>query len=273
MPATDSIDPSSTENVRVTVVDSIAVVTFDRPPVNALTRDAYAQIRDVFRSFVDRTDIRVAIFTATGERAFMAGADIKEQHRLSVEGQQSLSVSSRLDRGTVVRDSLWAVRDCVVPVILALNAPAIGAGVAYAAMADFIVAAEGVTLAATEINVGMLGATAHLARLVGPSRARELFYTAASVGVDELFRRGTVSRVVPRAELMSTAMGIAAQIAAKSPLAIRLAKESFNRVEFLPLEDGYRLEQDYTNRLRQFSDSAEAQRAFVEKDEPEWKWQ
>jgi len=270
MPATD---PASTENVSVEVADGIAVVTFDRPPVNALTRDSYAQIRDVFRSFADRTDVRVAIFTGAGERTFMAGADIKEQHRLSVEGQGSLPLSDRLDRGTVVRDSFWAVRDCAVPVILALNGPAIGAGVAYVASADFVVAVEGATLAATEINVGMLGAASHLARLVGPSRARELFYTGDPVDVDELLSRGTVARVVPRAELLSEAKALAARIAAKSPLAVRLAKEAFNRTEYLPLDAAYRLEQDYTNRLRGFDDSKEAQRAFVDKDEPNWTWQ
>lgn len=266
-------DPSSTEHVTVEVADGIAVVTFDRQPVNALTRDSYEQIRDVFRSFSDRTDIRVAIFTGAGERTFMAGADIKEQHRLSVEGQGSLPLSGRLDRGTVVRDSFWAVRECAVPVILALNGPAIGAGVAYVASADFVVAAEGATLAATEINVGMLGAASHLARLVGPSRARELFYTGESVSVDELLARGTITSIVPRSELLTAAKALAAKIAAKSPIAVRLAKEAFNRTEYLPLEQGYRLEQDYTNRLRGFDDSKEAQSAFVEKRNPDWTWQ
>lgn len=265
-------DQSSTENVIVEVADGIAVVTFDRAPVNALTRDAYAQIGDVFRSFVDRTDIRVAIFTGAGERTFMAGADIKEQRWLAGDGKSSIPLSGRLDRGTVVRDSFWAVRDCAVPVILALNGPAIGAGVAYVASADFVVAVEGATLAATEINVGMLGAASHLARLVGPSRARELFYTGEPVGVEELLARGTVARVVPRSELIPMAKAMAAKIAAKSPIAVRLAKEAFNRTEYLPLDQGYRLEQDYTTRLRTFDDSAEAQRAFVEKDSPNWTW-
>ncbi|MCD9196956.1 enoyl-CoA hydratase-related protein [Aeromicrobium wangtongii] len=263
---------NDTPVVSTIVEGGVATVTFSRPPVNAVDRAAYGAIRDAFREFTDRTDVKVVIFTATGDRAFMAGADVKEQHRLAVEGPGSLPVSDRLDRGRLVRDSLWSLRDCPVPVIVAMNGPAIGAGLAYVAMADIVVAAEGTTLAATEIDVGMLGATAHMSRLVGPFRTRELFYTASHVSVDELAARGTVSRVVPRQQLLAAANEIAAEIAQKSPLAIRLAKESMNRTEGLALEDAYRLEQDYTNRLRQFEDSAEAQRAFVEKTEPDWKW-
>jgi enoyl-CoA hydratase len=87
-----------------------------------------------------------------------------------------------------------------------------------------------------------------------------------------MYRLGALRAVVPRDELMPAALELAAQLAAKSPIALRLAKESMNRVENLPLKEGYRTEQDYTARLQRFEDAKEARRAFLEKRDPEWKW-
>lgn len=264
----------STENaVRVQVAEQIATITFDNPPVNAARRADFVAITETFASFADRTDVSAAIFTAAGERAFMAGADVKEQRAINAKGLGGLPLSARVDRGRLVRESLWAIRDCAVPVIVALNGPAIGVGMAYAAMADVIVAVEGATVAATEINVGMLGAGSHLTRLAGPFLAREHYYTGSPITVERLHQIGSVARVVPRGELLAAAGEIAQQMVSKSPLALRLAKEALNRSEYLPFDQAYRLEQDYTIRLREFADAHEAQRAFVDKDDPRWSWQ
>jgi enoyl-CoA hydratase len=254
------------------VAEQIATVTFDRPPVNAARREDFADIAEIFRSFADRDDISVAIFTAAGDRTFMAGADLKEQRQINAAGAGSLPVSARVDRGLLVRESLWSVRDCAVPVIMALNGPAIGVGMAYAAMCDVIIAVEGASVAATEINVGLLGAGAHLSRLAGPFLGRLHYYTGRPITAEQLRSRGTVSEIVPRAQLLEAARELAREIAGKSPLALRLAKEALNRTEFLPFDQAYRLEQDYTNRLRDFEDAHEAQRAFAEKDQPRWLW-
>jgi enoyl-CoA hydratase/carnithine racemase len=167
---------------------------------------------------------------------------------------------------------MWAITDCAVPVIGAINGPALGAGLAFAACCDMLVASDNATFGTTEINVGLLGASAHLSLLVGRHKAREMFFTGEQVPAAELHRLGAVRAVVPRAELADTARALAATIAAKSPIALRLAKESMNRVEFLPLKEAYRTEQDYTGRLRGYEDAAEARAAFLEKRDPEWKW-
>jgi enoyl-CoA hydratase len=167
---------------------------------------------------------------------------------------------------------MWAITDCPVPVIGAINGPALGAGLAYAACCDILVAADTATFGCTEINVGLLGASAHLSRLVGRHKAREMFFTGETVTAEELHRLGVVRAVVPRAELMATARELATTIATKSPIAMRLAKESMNRVENLSLQDGYRTEQDYTARLQRFEDAREARHAFLERRDPEWKW-
>lgn len=256
--------------ITVEVVDHIATVTLDRPPVNAVDPAAIAEIRDAFRSLEDRRDVRVAIFTAAGDRAFMAGADL----RAPVERDRGDDVPASLitDPARAARDAMWAITDCAVPVIGAINGPALGAGVAFAACCDMLVASDNATFGTTEINVGFLGASAHLSLLVGRHKAREMYFTGEAVPAAELYRVGAVRAVVPRAELMGVAGELAATLAGKSPIALRLAKEAMNRVEHLPFKDAYRTEQDYTARLLGFEDSTEARQAYLEKRPPEWRW-
>ena len=167
---------------------------------------------------------------------------------------------------------MWAITDCAVPVIAAVNGPAIGAGLAFAACCDIILAAEHATFGVTEINVGLLGASAHVSSLVGRHKAREMFFTGELVPAADLHGLGAVRAVVPADQLLSAAQELAATLAAKSPLALRMAKASMNQVEGLPLKEAYRIEQTYTDRLLTFDDSAEARKAFFEKREPRWSW-
>ena len=246
-------------DLTVGVTDHVATVTLDRPPVNAITRSTMVELRDTFRSLGDDPDVRVAVFTGAGEKAFMAGVDLKTFDTDDTEADPD-------DPGRLPREALEAVYDCAVPVIAAVNGPALGAGLAYAAVCDLIVAADHATFGTTEINVGLLGASAHLNLLLGRPFVRELFLTGVPAPAAELHRLGAVNRVVPIAEL-------AASLAAKSPLALRLAKQALNETEFLPLKEAYRTEQGYTRRLLQHPDSQEARRAFAEKRDPVWTWQ
>lgn len=256
-------------SLRVEIADHIATVTFDRPPVNAVDNASMIEMAEIFTSFADRRDVRVAIFTAAGDRAFMAGVDLKS---IDAAALQEVPPSRVVDPGGIARAAMWAITDCAVPVIAAVNGPAIGAGLAFAACCDILIASEGATFGTTEINVGLLGASAHLSRLVGTYKAREMFFTGELVPAAELYRLGAVRAVVPRDELLATANELAETLAAKSPIALRMAKDSMNRVEDLPLKEAYRTEQDYTNRLVHLEDSAEARQAFFEKRAPEWKW-
>ncbi len=256
-------------SLSVAVADHIAVVTIDRPPVNAVDTQTYLEMIDVFASFSERRDVRVVILTAAGTRAFVGGADLK-----SIDDPDPANWPSRrvLDRGVIARDAMWAIGDCAVPVIGAINGPAIGAGLAIAAMCDMLVVADHASFGLTEINVGMLGASSHLSLLVGRHIARELFFTGELISATELQSLGAIRHVVPGDAVMTTAIRLAQTLSAKSPIALRLAKESMNRAEFLPLKDAYRTEQDYTARLLTFDDAAEAKAAFLEKRDAEWKW-
>lgn len=257
-------------DLRVDVADHVATVTLDRPPVNAITRDTMIEMASVFDWLGGDRDVRVIIFTGAGERAFMAGVDL----RTVATDDRGPDVPAALvtDPARAARDAMWSITDCAVPVIAAVNGPALGAGLAFAACCDIILAAEEATFGTTEINVGLLGASAHLSLLVGRHKARELFFTGEVVPAAELHRLGAVRSVVPRARLAEEAASLAASLAAKSPIALRLAKEAMNRVEWLPLKEAYRTEQDYTRRLLTFDDAAEARAAYLERRDPQWRW-
>ncbi|MCU0310840.1 MAG: enoyl-CoA hydratase-related protein [Acidimicrobiales bacterium] len=255
-------------NLEVVVDDGVAVVTFDRPPVNAIDRASMDELRRIFSAFEADRSVRVAIFTSAGTRAFIAGVD------LSTVGERDEDVppGEMIDPGRPARDAMWAITDCAVPVIAAVNGPAIGAGLAFAACCDIIVASDTATFGTTEINVGLLGASAHVSSLVGRHKAREMFFTGELVPAADLHRIGAVRAVVPADELLPTARALAATLAAKSPIAMRMAKASMNQVEGLPLKEAYRVEQTWTDRLVRFEDSAEAREAFFAKRDPEWRW-
>jgi enoyl-CoA hydratase len=256
------------EFVKLAIEDHIATITLNNPPVNVSTPALVDELTEVLDSFRSDRDVRVSILTGGGDRAFMAGADLKS----APPSRREMRPADLLDRGRGIRELFWAVYDCAVPVIAAVNGPAIGAGLALAAVCDVIIASEKAFFQAAEINVGLLGASAQLSLLVGRHKARELFFTGRPISAAELERWGAVSQVTSPGELMSCAQSLAAELASKSPIALRLAKESMNRVEFVPLKEAYRLEQDYTVRLLGFDDAAEARAAWQERRSPTWGW-
>lgn len=257
-------------DLNVEVAEHIATVTLDRPPVNAIDRATMAEIRDVFRTVADDREVRVAIFTAAGDRAFMAGVDLRSVGTDTAGPDTPPGLV--LDPSSVAREAMWAITDCPVPVIGAINGPALGAGLAFAACCDILIASDNARFGTTEINVGLLGASAHLSMLVGRHKARELYFTGEQVPAEVLLRYGSLRAVVPRGELDAAARDLARSLAAKSPIALRLAKDAMNRIEGLPLKDAYRIEQEYTAKLQRFDDAAEARQAFLEGRDPEWRW-
>jgi enoyl-CoA hydratase len=249
----------SVPGLRVAAADGIAEVTIDRPPVNALARSTYGEIAEVFRGFRDRHDVRAVILTGAGERAFCAGRDIKDLRAERAEGA-AVAVG---DPYHLTREAFWAVRHCAVPVICAVNAAAIGAGLALVAVSDIAIASERATFALTEIDVGVLGAASFATWMVGPAKARRMFYTGEHVAAAEFYRLGAIESVVAPDMLMAAARGLAGTIAAKDPVAIRMAKASVVRSDTLPLEQAYQTEQDYTQHLAAYSSSAAAIERFV----------
>ncbi|HVG51105.1 MAG TPA: enoyl-CoA hydratase/isomerase family protein [Xanthobacteraceae bacterium] len=252
------------EHFRLDVTDYIATVVFDRPPVNAQSRQTREEFIRLFDALSDRDDVRVVILTGTGDM-FSAGADIKERVNLVHEP------GDYLQHNRTVREFFYAARDCTRPVIAAVNGPALGAGFAVALSCDIVLASENATFAMPEINVGLAGGARFLMEHLGRSKARAMYFTGRRVSAAELYRLGVIESCVPRAGLMDAALDLARDIAGKSPIAVRHIKRTLNTVEEMPVRDAYRYEQTVTVELSHTEDSKEAQRAFLEKRKPVFK--
>ena len=246
--------------IKITTTGHIAVVTMDHPPVNAQNARFNTEMAYAFDRLSDQKDVRVAVLTGAG-KTFSAGADLKDRPDASKLGE-------RWQHNRRARESFHAIRECTKPVIAAINGVALGAGLALAASCDILVAAEEAALGLPEIDVGLLGGGKHTQRLFGHSTLRRMMLTGYRMPGKELYRLGVVEACVPRAQLMDEAMKLAAEIAGKSPAAIRLAKRTLNTIEEMSLRDGYRYEQNMTTELGEHPDSKEAQAAFREKRKP-----
>lgn len=252
------------EFIKCVVQDHVAVVTMDRPPVNAVNGQTHEEMMRVFDTLSDRDDVRVAILTGAG-KVFSAGADIKARLAREPEPGDFWQHSRR------AREAFYSIMECRVPVIAAINGPALGAGLGIAASCDILIASEHAVLGLPEIDVGLLGGSRHALRLFPHSKTRRMMLTGQRLSGAELHRLGVVEECVPAGKLMDAARALAREIAAKSPVAIRLAKHALNTVEFMSLRDGYRFEQNMTGELAKYEDSREAMRAFVEKRPPVFK--
>jgi enoyl-CoA hydratase len=252
------------ENVLYTVKDYVATITLNRPPVNAQNRRIREELMVLFDNFSDDDDVRAIVLTGAG-KVFSAGADIKERGVIRAEKGDF----NRHNR--VVREFFYCIMECRKPVIGAINGAALGAGFTLATVCDIVLASENAVFGMPEVDVGIAGGTKFMLRFLGQSKSRMLVYTGERIPASELYRVGAIEACVPQEELMPRAMAIAKTIAAKSPLAIRGLKESFQMVENLALRDGYRLEQEVTVELAKTEDSQEAQRAFIEKRKPVFK--
>lgn len=247
-------------DINVEKTGQVATVTLARPPVNALTMTLYGDIAGIFEGLGNGDGVNCAVFTAEGTRAFCAGMDLKEFLAASAEDDP--------ERAAIVRRTFAAVRNCAVPVIAAVNGPALGAGCVLASVCDIRIAAETATFGLPEINVGRCGGGAHLGRLVPQGLLRRMFFTGRPIDAAEAYRAGLVDRVVASDALMPAAMELAAEIAGKSPLGLRYGKQALNEAEFLPVDEGYAREQTYSTRLMHTEDAREATRAVLEKRAP-----
>jgi enoyl-CoA hydratase len=243
------------------VADRVAVVTLNRPPVNAQNAEMRGELVQVFDELSDRTDVMAVVLTGQG-KVFSAGADIRERPNLA----DTPGAYGRHNR--LVRESHFALAECSKPLIAAINGAALGAGFGLVLACDIWVGSEEAYVAMPEIDVGLAGGVSFLQRVFGRSRARRMFYTGMKVSAAELYRLGLIEACLPAAELMPYAMGIAHEIASKAPVAVRLAKEAARLTEVMPLRDAYRYEQSNTVALSRTEDAKEAQRAFLERRKP-----
>ena len=245
------------ELVLVEKDDGLATVTLNRPEaLNALSGGLLASLTKTFRDLAEDDETGVVVLTGAG-RAFSAGLDLKEM------GSGVLPSASDLEFDVVA-----AIDAYKIPVIGAINGPALGAGLALAACCDILVASENAVLGMPEIDVGLMGGAKYVNMLFPRSKARRMLLTGQRVDGRELYRMGVVEACVARDDLIGAALDIAREIASKSPLAVKVTKQALNTTDNLGLRDGYRYEQDLTVAMSDTHDAKEAQAAFVEKREP-----
>ena len=247
--------------LNITIEGRVALLTMNNPPVNALSRTLSDELTLALDVVSLDDEVRAVVITGNG-KVFCAGADLKgRQESLAAPG--GIVAHSRR-----TRECFHAVRECVKPVITAINGPALGSGLGIVASSDIILASNTACLGLPEIDVGLMGGARHAMRLFGQSLLRRMVLTGYRVPASELYRLGIVEACLPPEQLLEAALAIAQEIAGKSPTSVVLAKHTLNTIEDMSLRDGYRYEQDMTARLAKTDDAAEAQRAFREKRKP-----
>ena len=254
-------EPKKYETLLVTVDGVIATITLNRPDkLNALNYRMLNELRDVMIGLDHDYDIRCAIMTGAGDKAFAAGADISEMADKSVANAHRFAQLGHMVGGRL--------ETAHFPIIAAVNGFALGGGCEIALACDFIFASDKAKLGQPEVNLGVIpgfGGTQRLARRVGIGKARELCYTGDMVGAEEALRIGLVNAVVPHADLLAKATETAKKIASKGPLAIAAAKRVLLRGEDVPLTVASELEMQGFASLFDSADQKEGMGAFLEK--------
>jgi len=252
------------EAIRYEAANGIATVTLDRPDVhNAMNETMRRELVDCFTTLATDDGVRVVIVTGAGQRAFSAGADIREFVAPQVP------TAFRESRRRV--DFRQAMDRCSQPIIAAIRGFALGGGLELALACDIRLASDDAQLGLTEVNLAIIpggGGTQRLPRLVGRGKALEMILTGTRISASEALAIGLVERVVPASEVLAQAQTLARTLAEKAPVALRYAKEAVVKGLELPLSDGLRLENDLATLLRTTDDRVEGARAFLEKRKP-----
>lgn len=250
------------ETVLTKIEGSVGVVTLNRPAaLNALSSKLLDELVEVLEGWDSDAAVRAIVMTGS-ERAFAAGADIKEMAPQSyMDMYKSNFFADAADRIASIRK----------PIIAAVAGYALGGGCELAMLADFIIAADNAKFGQPEINLGVMpgiGGTQRLARFVGKSKAMEMCLTGRTMDAAEAERAGLVSRVVPLAELLAEALKAAATIAEKSLPIVMMTKETLNRAYETTLSEGVRFERRLFHAMFATQDQKEGMAAFTEKRKP-----
>jgi len=242
----------------------IALIELNRPKeLNALNTQLMAEIRDTLKEFDNDDNIRVVILTG-GERVFAAGADIKQMADATAISMLNIDQFSTWDQ----------IKRNKKPIIAAVSGFALGGGCELAMTCDMIIASETAQFGQPEINIGTMpgaGGTQRLTRAIGKGLAMEMVLTGRFITAEEAYRVGLVNRVVPVEVLMQEAVKIAKLIAAKSPIAVKLAKESVVKAFETTLDEGLQFERKNFYLTFASEDQKEGMKAFVEKRAPDFK--
>jgi len=252
--------------VKTEMEDRLAIVTINRPDaLNALNSTVLRELSMAIEHLSMAADVGAIILTGAGDKAFVAGADIKEMANLSGLEMQRFS-----EMGRRLGDTMAS---CNKPILAAINGYALGGGCELALACDIRIASERAKIAQPEVNVGIIpgfGGSQRLPRIVGPGWAAELIYTGETIDAATAERIGLVNRVVPADRLLEEAKALARKILEKSPAAIALAKACLRSAMEMPLSAGLDFETSAFGVVGSTRDKAEGMQAFIEKRKPTW---
>ncbi|BDB56197.1 enoyl-CoA hydratase/isomerase family protein [Flavobacterium ammonificans] len=249
------------ENLLIAIENKIALVTLNRPTkLNALNKDTLAELHAAFSDLEKDDTIQVIILTGSGEKAFVAGADIAEFANFSAQEGTQLAA----DGHQKVFDHIENLKK---PVIAAVNGFALGGGLELAMACHFRVASDNAKMGLPEVTLGLIpgyGGTQRLPQLVGKGRAMEMIVTATMISAAEAKEYGLVNHVVPQSELIEFCQGLAQKICKNAPVAISEAIQAVN-ANFDKSKNGYETEISAFGRLFSTSDFKEGTTAFLDK--------
>jgi enoyl-CoA hydratase len=221
--------------------NGVVEVVVDYPPVNALPVQGWFDLAEAIMAAGRAKETRAVVLRAEG-RGFNAGVDIKEF-------QKDQTFASLVGANRGCHAAFGACYECPVPVVTAVQGFCLGGGIGLAGNSDIVIASDDATFGLPEVDRGALGAATHLSRLVPLHKARAMVYTSATATAQELKDFGSVLHVVPKEELRAKALEVAATIASKDPVVMRMAKESLAAIDLWDVHKSYRIEQSYTFEL------------------------
>jgi len=243
--------------------DRVGLVRLNRPKaLNALNSTMLTELMDVLDKFDADEDIGAVVITGN-ERAFAAGADIKEMMDVSAVEMFLSDSISQFDR----------IRGVTKPIIAAVSGYCLGGGNELAMSCDIVLASETARFGQPEINIGVIpgaGGTQRLARTVGKAITMEMVLNNRTLSAEEALRFGLVNKIVPVERYLEEALNLASEIASRAPLAVRLGKEAINKALDTFLSDGLADERRAFYFLFSTADQKEGMAAFIEKRKPEW---
>ncbi len=257
----------SFENIVVNFKDKIAVVTINRPQnLNALNKQTISELNSCFKELEANTEVRAIVLTGAGDKAFVAGADIKEFASFSEEEGKALAKDGQ--------EQLFnLVESLSTPIIAAINGFALGGGLELAMACHMRLAADGAQMGLPEVTLGLIpgyGGTQRLAQLVGRGRAMEMILSANFIDAKQAYVTGLINNVVPAQNLLMEALKLALKISNNSPIAVQAAIKSVN-AGFDKNQNGFEVEVNEFGKCFGTDDFKEGVDAFLNKRKPEFK--
>ena len=248
-------------NLKLEVENEIAVLTIDRPKaLNALNTETLEELNEVSTEIEGRDDIKVVILTGSGEKAFVAGADIAEMINFTAPEARAF--------GMRAADPFFKVQNMREVTIAAVNGFALGGGCEISMACDIRIASDNAVFGQPECGLGIIpgfGGTQRLARLVGMGRAKEIIFTCQNIDAEEAYRIGLVNKVVPQAELMDTAKKMASKILRNGSYAVSIAKAAINNGYDMDIKNAVEMEANLFGVVNDTHDKKEGMSAFLEK--------